>query len=86
MGGRGVLPTVNPLPASLPSSIFQVKVLHLSCAYGMVKQILALLVEQYGVELVEVPISADDFGSDAAVLAAVRRTIAGHGVHRLRHH
>ena len=55
------------------------KILHLNCAYGMVKQILGLLEEQNGVELVQADISADDFKSEQAVLAAIKKVLDAHG-------
>lgn len=55
------------------------KVLYLSCIYGMVRQVLELLVERNGVELVEVPLSAADLGSGARVVDSIKRIAAEHG-------
>jgi len=55
------------------------KVLYLSSAYGMVKQILYLLEDVYKVELVEADVSPSQFASPAAVLSEVQNVIDAHG-------
>jgi isopenicillin-N epimerase len=55
------------------------KVLYMNTIYGMVKNVLNLMVEQQRVNLVEVIFSAEDLGSEAAVLARVRAAVDKEG-------